>query len=505
MKITLIDANNAFSSNTARLISACLKRKGFKTNLIFPTKGDQFNWHDLSQQELREISKKVKGSDLVAMSVLSVCSLKAKQISQQIKAELEIPIVWGGMHATAFPADSLEFSDFAIVGEGEEAMVELAERMEAGKDFSNIKNLCFKSKGKIKQNPLRPLIRNLDSLPFPDLELRTQFILEEGKIKQVTKEIYEKKAREDSFYLNWLASYFIHTTRGCTHSCSYCSQDMLNKMYKSPGIRKRSIDHVLGEVKFAIEKFPFIKFIGFSDDDFVAYRNKNEIDEFCRRYADEIGLPFGALVSPWAVDEYKLSRLSDAGLIFLEMGIQTGSKRTNHKIFHRPFSKEMLISATKTINKFVKSNNLLPMYDFLINNPFEGEEDLRETINLVVDIPKPFAPQMNILSFYPGTRLFDLGKKYNLLHINESEFNADFTGMEENKEIRNLYLHLVLVLAATFQNIPTPFFRALASKPATSVGRIVQKNPLREFVTKFVFRPLYSKLLFKKIGWEYKS
>jgi len=502
MKITLVDANNALTSNTTRLLSAILRKEGFKTNLLFPVKGDQFNYYDLKEKELSQIAKKVKSSDLVAMSTLSVCSLKAKQISRTIQKELEIPLVWGGMHATALPEESLEFCDFVISGEGENALVELAKKLEGGKDFSGIKNLCFKTREKVKKNPLRPLIADLDSLPFPDFDLKSQFVLDKAKMKSLTKKIYEEKAREESFFPNKTTAYYIQSARGCPYKCTYCCQEMLNQMYNSPPVRKRSIANVIEELKFAIKELPFIKAIGFSDDDFIAYRTKEEIDEFSKIYKREIDLPFGFEISPLAVDEYKLSRLCDAGLFDVEMGIQTGSKRVSKEIYQRPFSEERIIKSAKIINKFVKSKNLMPMYDFLINNPFENENDIRETINLVTNLPKPFAPQMNILNFYPGTKLFKMGIENNLPHVNEGEYNTDFTGINEEKEIQNLYLNIILFSSVTFQNLPPSLFRLLASKPASAIGGLLQKKPLRKFATKNLYYSLYSRLLYKKLSWS---
>ena len=96
----------------------------------------------------------------------------AVKIATFLKKKLDIPFFCGGIHPTIYPEDSLrECFDGICVGEGEEALSEILEKMEHKEDYSNTRGFWFRRNGKIIKNPLRPLIKNLDILPLFDYDL----------------------------------------------------------------------------------------------------------------------------------------------------------------------------------------------------------------------------------------------------------------------------------------------------------------------------------------------
>jgi radical SAM superfamily enzyme YgiQ (UPF0313 family) len=115
------------------------------------------------------------------------------------------------------------------------------------------------------------------------------------------------------------------------------------------------------------------------------------------------------------VDEEKISLLVDAGMKYVRMGIQTGSIETLHKIYKRPGSKEQLYRAVNVLHRFIGRIDP-PLYDFIVDNPWETDDQVFETLEFMLSIPRPFNYLTFSLTFYPGTELYERAKKDGYLH-----------------------------------------------------------------------------------------
>ena len=182
MKISLISTENFIVAHGARQLSACLKAKGHAAQLIFlPLPHHE----DLSEYEpavLKQLIKLLRGTDLVGISSMAISSHRAKQVAEAVKQAKVAPVIWGGIYATTCPEKCLQAADMVCIGEGEDAILELAEKFSRQEDYLSTRNLWFKQDGRIVRNPLRPLKDNLDDLPFADYELDTQYILKGRRI-----------------------------------------------------------------------------------------------------------------------------------------------------------------------------------------------------------------------------------------------------------------------------------------------------------------------------------
>jgi radical SAM superfamily enzyme YgiQ (UPF0313 family) len=260
-------------------------------------------------------------------------------------------------------------------------LLELVEKMEDGRNVKKILGLWIKEKGMIFKNRMRPLETDLDKLPFPDREIfdRRQFIKDSG-------------------------SPFL-TSRGCPYQCSYCCNHILQKIYNSKNyVRFRSIDNVIEEIKFVQKKYR-ITSVYITDDTFTL--KKERVLEFCKKYQDEIGLPFKCQTNPSSIDMETMTILKDAGCVEVEMGIESGNDRIRNKIMNRHFTKQQLISAFSSAR-----NAGLKTYSFnILGVPDETRATVMETINLnrrcKVDIS-----QSTIFYPFPHTRLWEISKKF---------------------------------------------------------------------------------------------
>ena len=393
MKITLISPYPDIHTFGIRTISAYLKQKRHDVRLLFLPKDFTEQYEN---KTLDEIVTLAKDSHLIGISLMTNYFDDATQITQKLKDNYDIPILWGGIHPTIRPEECLNYADMVCIGEGEEALAELLNKMENGHDYHDICGIWFKHKEKIITNSFRPLTQSLDSIPFPDYDYRTHYILHDGCIQKMDIEILEK----------WLGNtYVTMPTRGCPFKCAYCCNNIINEMNPNQKrLRKRSINNIITELAEAKKLLPFIERIKFDDDAFFSL-SVDEIKEFCEKYKKNVSLPLiitGA--NPSTLNREKLSLLVDAGLTDIRMGIQTGSESTK-TLYHRNYPNHQVEKAARTINEFKDRINA-PQYDIILDNPWETDENLIETLMFLSKLPTPYRLSLFSLAYYPGTELY---------------------------------------------------------------------------------------------------
>ena len=251
--------------------------------------------------------------DIVCFSVMTAQFPWALQLARHIKmTNPSIITAFGGAHPTFSPEIIEEDAiDIVCVGEGELALAELADKIDAREDTTNIANLHLKHGGAIHRNDVRELVRDLDSLPQPDRSL-----------------YYKYKFLADSPEKAFLSG------RGCPYDCTFCFNHAYMQRYKGKGpfLRQRKIDNVINEIKEIKLRYP-LELVFFQDDTWVL--NKKWLYEFLPRYRNEIGIPFVAYVRADIVDEKLISQLKDSGCSIVDMGVETGNENRRNMLLKK--------------------------------------------------------------------------------------------------------------------------------------------------------------------------
>lgn len=486
MKISLICPYATISAYGLRTISSCLKRDGHDVNLIFLP---QKNTVRYTSKVLDELVTIIRESSLIGVSLMTNYFENAVQITQRIKQTTEAPVVWGGIHPTIRPEECLDHADIVCLGEAEMTISELTVKMQNGIDGFDTQGLWFKKENKIIKNELRPLIRNLDDIPYPDYDYPTHYVLSDHGIRIMDENLMKRHMSND---------YLAHPTRGCPFGCSYCCNNTINKMYpeQKAVIRKRSIQNIIGELKDVRKNFPFVNHITFDDDAFFSY-SEEDIEAFSKQYKQTIGLQLeirGA--HPEFITRPKMSLLVDAGLTGVRMGIQTGSERTK-KLYKRHYSNKEVGDCVRIIHA-LKHKIPLPRYDIIVNNPWETDEDLTETLILFAEFPKPYLLNMFSLTFYPGTELYDKAVNDNLITDDLNDVyrksvnlrTAGTSGKLLNEFYFNNLFFLLYVYSMNGYDIPTPIWLMLAHR---------KNHPVRSRMLYFALKLGASFLLKKQL------
>lgn len=445
-----------------RILSSFLKQHGHQPILIFLPgsiekliKGHVYTYPSHIIEQILDLLKEV---DLIGISFMTNFFDRAVFLTRKIKKRYpKIPLIWGGVHPSMRPEEGLQYADMVCIGEGEEALVELLNQLEDRGDIYNIQNLWIKDRhGKVKRNKMRPLIQDLDSLPFFDYELEGHFIYDNIKDEIVPMNLkLLKRAMPTMPYLNntFLIVYRTITGRGCPHHCSYCVHGKFRKKFQGQKyLRQRSVENVIHEIILIKEKFNFIKGIHIFDDTFYI-STLDYIKKFSQLYKEKINLPLYTQASPLTLSEEKMEYLFHAGMVFTEIGIQTGSKKIQ-QLYHRNVPNEKVVEATKLVHKY-RSKLLTPHYHIILDNPWETTEDILNTLDLIFQIPRPYKLQLSSLIFYPGTILYDKAEKEGLIQDEVRQiYRKCFV------RPRMTYLNLLIYLTQ-FRYIPLKILRFL--------------------------------------------
>lgn len=417
-------------------LSAVLKKAGVEVFLAFDPRlfADHYtNWpllaHHFDRRE-RVVKRALEFEpDLIAFSVVTDDYQWALSIAWMIKAKCNVPILFGGAHPTSVPERVIAKPqvDYLLIGECEEAIVDLAKGLEAGEVPEDTPNLWIKKHNQIISNPPRPLIENLDLLPFPDKEL---FYAEMPFLRRDYRTI---------------------TSRGCAYHCSYCVNDLLRRLYegRGPFLRRRSVENVIQELRLAKRRYRPAR-VQFYDDVFTSH--PEWLREFAPRYRNEIGLPFWCSANPLCIDREVVGLLKDMGCMEIQLGVQTVADALRSEILHRAGSNEDNLRAIR----LVREAGIKCVADNISGLPGETEEDLLAALDFYIEA-KPSRISDYRLRYYPRTKIMDIARDLHVLsrhairRIEEGEGSSSFalggtpTAHAANSRLLAM-LHLIPVL-----------------------------------------------------------
>ncbi len=434
MNIVLISTDTDTWALGMRSISGSLLAAGHLAKLIFmSSKAALF-----SRETLSELAELVQDADIIGFSTLAQGSEKAKQAIEFLRP-LKKLIVWGGVHASLDPGDCADWADIVCRGEGEGMIIELIDRLTAGKEWKDIQNIAYKENGILHLNSVRPPISNLDDLPIPDYAMENEYHLFGKRFKKISA--LEEVEKNGVIAFN--------SSRGCAFYCTYCCNGMLKDLYSASGhyVRRMSISRLIEHTKNLREIFPNGKFFYFIDEDFTA-RPINELVQFAEEFPLKVGLPFECLAHPARISQPKMDLLVKAGLWRIRLGIESGSERTKKEIYNRRVTNEAALKACKIISNYPQ---ISATYFFIISNPYENRADLVETIQLISSFPPGSTIQAFDLIFFPGSALYDRAVSDGLIEGKKNcGYEIDYRNGLHYKghswKKRNLYLNGILYL-----------------------------------------------------------
>jgi len=330
--------------------------------------------------------------DMVAVSGLATCNtytaIRTLETAKRVKPN--VLTVTGGQHFTALAQESLETYpeiDVIVRGEGEQTLMDLFHALDKKTPLSRVKGISFRLGGEILHNPPRPLIRNLDDLPFPgyhfveDVVHRYHFTMMAGP--------------ETRYAL-------IEGSRGCPHRCTFCSQ----WRHWEGQWRIKSAKRIADEMEFCYQNHG-TRFLWLTDDNFgLGKRAEDLCDEILRRgLSDDIMWFVQARCDDIVRHQGLLPKLRRAGNYWVLLGVERHDTLTLET-----FNKQVNPEDAKRAVKLLEENDIFTQAMFIIGERKDSAESIASLREFANDLDPDLAIFM-ILTPFPGTEIFEVAKQ----------------------------------------------------------------------------------------------
>lgn len=353
-KVLLVNCNTMMDTLVTAgigILSACLKREGIEVELFDTT---FYRTAERTGDDARANVLQVKKTDFAALGVVpdegdvvedfaakvaafkpDLIGLSCIEVTYPLGVEMlravrksAIPTVLGGAYATFAPEVAIREPalDMVCVGEGEQALVELCQKMRAGADVTGIPNIWAKADGKVHTNPVRRPIE-MPELPYQDWEIYDK--------RRFWKPMGGQMSVTGTFEMN----------RGCPYTCTFCINSGFDTLYGKKGgyYREQDIPRLVDEMVEKKEAYG-LGFVYLVAESFLT-TTRARIEEFGRLYAERVGLPFWVEARPESITRAKVAVLVGAGCEGISIGLESGNFDLRRKVLGRNVTDETILRA----------------------------------------------------------------------------------------------------------------------------------------------------------------
>ena len=360
-------------------MAAVLEESGVEVKIVDASALDM-TWNDLEDQ-MQKISPQ-----LVAITALTPTidqAFKTAEITKKVCPDALV--VMGGYHPS-FNYDSVlenDSVDLVIRGEGEETLLELVQTLENGGDLSNVKGIAYDN----VVTPARPLITDLDSLPFPARHL----------LPMDHYKLLNMKTRMSTMI----------TSRGCPMQCSFCASAALH----GPKLRLRSAKSIVNEMEHLVDDFN-VETIAFMDDTFTIH--KSRVHEICAEIKKrELKVFWGCASRVDTLNEELLKEMKEAGCIAIFLGVESADQQILDGV-----NKETTIEKIRNAFEISRKEKIRTIASVVLGMPGDTHENIKRTINFVKEL-KPSYAIFSLATPYPGTRFYQQAFEEKMIKVKD--------------------------------------------------------------------------------------
>jgi len=304
------------------------------------------------------------------------------KVAEAIKGQKpDTKIGFVGAHTMVLPTETLKASP-AIDWVGRKEFDFTCKEVAEGRELSAIAGLSYKDKdGKIKHNPEREMIQNMDSLPW-------------------VADVYKRDLQIEKYFIGYLLHPYasLYTGRGCPAQCTFCLWPQTIGGHK---YRVRSPQNVADEMAYMKKLFPQVKEFFFDDDTFTA--NLPRAREIAKKLAP-LGLTWSCN-SRANLDYDTIKSFKDSGLRLFLVGYESG----NDDILTR-IKKGVTMDEMRRFTRACHQAGVVIHGTFILGLPVETHQSIENTIRFAQELDV-FSIQVSLAAPYPGTELFEMARQ----------------------------------------------------------------------------------------------
>lgn len=299
----------------------------------------------------------------------------------------DVRVILGGPQVTASPEPTMKLFpdlDLGVLGEGEVTIIELLKALENGGSLEAIPGLIFARGGETIVTPQREFIKDLDALPMPAWDLLPKL-----------SEFY----RTSDITYKRLPAFQIVTSRGCPYRCVFCDRSVFGNKWRS-----FSAEYVMRMVRELVNKYG-VRDLNFADDEFMI--NRRRFRRICQLLIDEkVDLTWSAVGRVDSVTPELLKLAKEAGCTQIAFGLESGSEKILD-VLHKKLTTENIVRGVK----WTKEAGIAVKGLFMIGNPLETEQTIKETFDLIEKLDLDYI-SMSAFTPLPGAEIYETARQY---------------------------------------------------------------------------------------------
>jgi radical SAM superfamily enzyme YgiQ (UPF0313 family) len=353
---------------------------------------------NLSEQELLHHIEKLK-PDVIGISSTTLAIGNANSLALSVKRLFpDVVIVAGGPHVTAIPLETMKLFpafDIAVVGEGEATIAELLLALQNGPDLTRVSGIIYRSANNLIDTGHRPLINDLDSLPFPAWDLLEGF---------------PDRYLPAPFKVKNLPAATLVTSRGCPNACIFCDRSVFGS-----SCHAHSADYIVTQMVDLHKRYGIREF-SFEDDTFITF--KKRLIELCERLISlKLDISWSCLGRVNHVSAENLNLMRRAGCWQISFGIESGSQDVLNLV-----NKGMTLDQVRHAVRLSQKAGIKVKGFFIIGHPGETAETLRMTRDFALELPLNDI-SVSLMTPFPGSELHDRAAEFGTFDANWENMN----------------------------------------------------------------------------------
>ncbi|MEW5907413.1 MAG: radical SAM protein [Elusimicrobiota bacterium] len=367
--------------------------------------------------------------------------LHALKAAEEVRRLSRAPIIWGGIHASLLPEQTVahQLADYVVQGEGEAAFAELVRRLAGGADTGGIPGVWRKVNGRPEGTPRTDMLDLAELPPVP------YHLVDMEKYMQ--------------FYGGGRRTLFYQSSRGCPHRCAYC----YNRAFNAGRWRARPAEAVLRELAGLKERYRLDAVFIWDDNFFIDHPRAMRIIGGIKDLGMRC-LLHGADVETLArMTDGELDFLAEAGVDALSLGVESASDRVRRDILRK---RGTVADVKAQLARFRGRPTEVFCY-MILGFPGETREEMKETIKLALEI-LDMGPNFHLERFfnftpYPGTELYDgldrAGTSFPSRLEDWGSYHWDYSRLAESDPATADFLERVDTAGNFIDRIKDPFVR----------------------------------------------
>jgi len=335
----------------------------------------------------------------IGFSVMTIQVKWAYLVSSEIRRKCpDVKIVWGGVHPTLFPEQTVldNAVDLCVVNECAFTIVQIANALAAEDNLSNIPSLCYKDNGKVNLTLPNQIPDDFTNIPYIDFSIMNHKLYSKNNVFAMDSSLNEEYKRQ--------IAYPINASLGCNFRCSFCINVILERKYKM-----RTAEEIVERIEYLKSEYG-ANYIHMVDENF--FGSKKRVYQFVEllrsrnvdiKWRPQIRADY---FNKSYINESFVKELEESGMVIAVMGVESASQRTLDRL-----DKKMKVESITVALEILSKTRIIPRLSFMVGIPGETEDDIKQTYQFAVMLKEKYPlcqPLVTPFRLFPGSKFYEL-------------------------------------------------------------------------------------------------